>query len=65
LAIAQSRRLALLALGLARARPTSLLVYKDIYAEFFARVKAIKLGNPLDTDTVVVFEASNDQFEKT
>ncbi|UYZ57561.1 aldehyde dehydrogenase family protein [Hymenobacter latericus] len=48
--------------------PSRMLVHEDIYDEFIerviARVKAIKLGNPLDKDTMMGAQASNDQFEK-
>ncbi|AMR29029.1 aldehyde dehydrogenase [Hymenobacter psoromatis] len=48
--------------------PSRLLVHEDIYDEFIARViarvKAIKLGNPMDTNTMMGAQASNDQFEK-
>lgn len=48
--------------------PSRMLVHEDIYDEFIARViervKAIKLGNPMDTDTMMGAQASNDQFEK-
>ncbi|SDX75685.1 aldehyde dehydrogenase family protein [Hymenobacter psychrophilus] len=48
--------------------PSRILVQEDIYDEFMARVvervKAIKLGNPLDMETMMGAQASNDQFEK-
>ncbi|MFD2784148.1 aldehyde dehydrogenase family protein [Hymenobacter rubripertinctus] len=48
--------------------PSRILVQEDIYDEFMARVvervKAIKLGNPLDMQTMMGAQASNDQFEK-
>jgi aldehyde dehydrogenase len=48
--------------------PSRMLIQEDIYDEFIARViervKAIKLGNPLDMDTMMGAQASNDQFEK-
>jgi len=48
--------------------PSRMLVHEDIYDEFMARVlervKAIKLGNPLDMETMMGAQASNDQFEK-
>jgi aldehyde dehydrogenase len=48
--------------------PSRMLVQEDIYDEFIARViervKAIKLGNPLDMETMMGAQASNDQFEK-
>ncbi|RYU81585.1 aldehyde dehydrogenase family protein [Hymenobacter persicinus] len=48
--------------------PSRMLVQEDIYDEFVARViervKAIKLGNPLDLDTMMGAQASHDQFEK-
>ncbi|GAB2957645.1 aldehyde dehydrogenase family protein [Hymenobacter coalescens] len=48
--------------------PSRMLVHEDIYDEFMerviARVKAIKLGNPLDKETMMGAQASNDQFEK-
>ena len=44
------------------------LVHESIYDEFMkrciARVKAIKMGNPLDTDTMIGAQASSDQLEK-
>ncbi len=48
--------------------PSRALVQKSIYDEFMekavARVQLIKQGNPLDTDTMVGAQASNDQLEK-
>ena len=48
--------------------PSRALVQKSMYDEFvpraLERVKAIKMGNPLDTDTMMGAQASNDQFEK-
>ena len=48
--------------------PSRALVHESIYDDFIercvARVKAIKLGNPLDTDTMVGAQASSDQLEK-
>ena len=48
--------------------PSRALVQKSIYDSFvpdaIERVKAIKQGNPLDTDTMMGAQASNDQFEK-
>ncbi|ATD00028.1 MAG: aldehyde dehydrogenase family protein [Pseudomonadota bacterium] len=48
--------------------PSRLLVQEDIYDEFIARVidrtKQIKRGNPLDTDTMVGAQASQEQFDK-
>ena len=48
--------------------PSRMLVHEDIYDDFIARViervKAIKLGNPLDMNTMMGAQASNDQFEK-
>jgi len=48
--------------------PSRMLVHEDIYDDFIARViarvKAIKLGNPLDLETMMGAQASNDQFEK-
>lgn len=45
-----------------------LLVQEDIYDKFvermIARVKAIKIGHPLDTDTMMGAQASKEQFEK-
>ena len=48
--------------------PSRILVQEDIYDKFMERViertKAIKMGNPLDPDTMMGAQASNDQFEK-
>ena len=48
--------------------PSRLLVHEDIYDKFIERViqrtKAIKLGHPLDPETMMGAQASNDQYEK-
>ena len=48
--------------------PSRALVDKSIYDEFLAaaviRTKAVRQGNPLDTDTMIGAQASNDQLEK-
>ena len=48
--------------------PSRLLVHEDIYDQFMERViqrtEAIKLGHPLDADTMMGAQASNDQYEK-
>jgi aldehyde dehydrogenase len=48
--------------------PSRALIQASIYDQFLGdaveRVKGIKQGNPLDTDTQVGAQASNDQFEK-
>ncbi|GGK69993.1 acetaldehyde dehydrogenase ExaC [Amphritea balenae] len=48
--------------------PSRLLVQEDIYDSFIAKVieraQQIKRGNPLDTDTMVGAQASQQQFEK-
>lgn len=48
--------------------PSRMLVHEDIYEPFMkrviARTKQIKLGNPLDPDTMMGAQASNDQYEK-
>ena len=48
--------------------PSRALVQRSIYSDFvpdaIARVEAIKQGNPLDTDTMIGAQASNDQLEK-
>ena len=48
--------------------PSRALVQQSIYSEFVdlavKRVEQIKQGNPLDTDTMMGAQASNDQFEK-
>ncbi|MFI2362551.1 aldehyde dehydrogenase family protein [Promicromonospora sp. NPDC019610] len=49
--------------------PSRALIQSDIYSSFLAdavaRTEAIKQGNPLDTDTMIGAQASNDQLEKT
>jgi len=48
--------------------PSRLLVQESIYDQFIERViertKAIKLGHPLDPETMMGAQASNDQYEK-
>jgi aldehyde dehydrogenase len=48
--------------------PSRALVQESIYDDFVSRVleraKGIKQGNPLDTDTMVGAQASQEQFEK-
>ncbi|MFT4043151.1 MAG: aldehyde dehydrogenase family protein [Gordonia sp. (in: high G+C Gram-positive bacteria)] len=48
--------------------PSRALIQEDIYDNFIGRaverVKQIKQGNPLDTETTMGAQASNDQFEK-
>jgi aldehyde dehydrogenase len=48
--------------------PSRALIQQDIYQQFLsdaiARTEAIKQGNPLDTQTMVGAQASNDQLEK-
>jgi aldehyde dehydrogenase len=48
--------------------PSRALIHEDIYEAFIAkcieRVKAIKLGDPLDDSTMMGAQASNDQYEK-
>ncbi|MEO1021225.1 MAG: aldehyde dehydrogenase family protein [Bacteroidota bacterium] len=48
--------------------PSRLLVQENIYDAFIERViertEAIKLGHPLDPDTMMGAQASNDQYEK-
>ncbi|GAA1567017.1 aldehyde dehydrogenase family protein [Kribbella sancticallisti] len=48
--------------------PSRALIQAGIYDQFLtdatARTQAIKLGNPLDTDTMMGAQASNDQYEK-
>jgi aldehyde dehydrogenase len=48
--------------------PSRALIQQSIYADFLAagakRVENLKQGNPLDTDTQVGAQASNDQLEK-
>ncbi|WP_290727450.1 aldehyde dehydrogenase, partial [Gordonia sp. UBA6683] len=48
--------------------PSRALIQEDIYNDFIEkavdRVSKIKQGNPLDTDTMMGAQASNDQYEK-
>lgn len=48
--------------------PSRALIHEDIYEAFIKkcieRVKAIKLGDPLDDSTMMGAQASNDQYEK-
>lgn len=48
--------------------PSRALVQEDMYEEFMQKVvertKAIKRGNPLDTDVQVGAQASKEQFDK-
>ena len=48
--------------------PSRLLVQEDIYDDFIAKViermAQIKRGNPLDTDTMVGAQASQQQYDK-
>jgi aldehyde dehydrogenase/alcohol dehydrogenase len=48
--------------------PSRALIQESIYDDFIdlavERTKKIKQGNPLDTDTMMGAQASNDQFEK-
>ncbi|WP_434939300.1 acetaldehyde dehydrogenase ExaC [Shewanella sp. HL-SH8] len=48
--------------------PSRLLIQEDIYPQFIAKIiersKAIKRGNPLDTETMVGAQASQEQFDK-
>ncbi|MGO1474027.1 MAG: acetaldehyde dehydrogenase ExaC [Psychrobacter sp.] len=48
--------------------PSRALIHESIYDEFMkrciARVEAIKMGNPLDTETMIGAQASSDQLEK-
>ncbi|MFE3290819.1 aldehyde dehydrogenase [Rhodococcus sp. NPDC059234] len=48
--------------------PSRSLIQADIFDEFLAmaaiRTKAVRQGDPLDTDTMIGAQASNDQFEK-
>ena len=48
--------------------PSRALVQRSIYSDFvpdaIARVEAIKQGDPLDTETMMGAQASNDQLEK-
>ena len=50
------------------ASPTRALIHEDIYEEFMKRalerVKAIKMGNPLDTETMMGAQASQQQLDK-
>lgn len=50
------------------AAPTRALIHEDIYEEFMKRalerVKAIKIGNPLDTETMMGAQASQQQLDK-
>jgi aldehyde dehydrogenase len=39
-------------------------MYRDFLADGVKRVEQIKQGNPLDTETMIGAQASNDQFEK-
>ena len=39
-------------------------MYDDFLAQAVKRTEQIKMGNPLDTDTMMGAQASNDQFEK-
>jgi aldehyde dehydrogenase len=39
-------------------------IYSDFVSEAIARVEMVKQGNPLDTDTMMGAQASNDQLEK-
>lgn len=39
-------------------------IYDDFLADGIARVQAIRQGNPLDTETMIGAQASNDQLEK-
>ncbi|ATG52876.1 aldehyde dehydrogenase [Brachybacterium vulturis] len=39
-------------------------IYDDFVADGIARVEAITMGDPLDTDTMMGAQASNDQLEK-
>jgi aldehyde dehydrogenase len=49
--------------------PSRALIQESIYDEFMekalGRVAKIKIGNPLDSDTMMGAQASNDQYEKT
>ena len=49
--------------------PSRILVHESIYEKFMSRViartKAIKMGDPLDSNTMMGAQASNDQYEKT
>ena len=48
--------------------PSRALISSDIYDSFLSdaqeRTRAVKQGNPLDTDTMIGAQASNDQLEK-
>jgi len=48
--------------------PSRLLIHEDIYDEFVAKIiertKLIKRGNPLDSETMVGAQASQEQFDK-
>jgi acyl-CoA reductase-like NAD-dependent aldehyde dehydrogenase len=48
--------------------PSRALIQESIYDQFIAdaveRTKAVTQGNPLDTDTMIGAQASNDQLEK-
>jgi acyl-CoA reductase-like NAD-dependent aldehyde dehydrogenase len=48
--------------------PSRALIQESIYDRFLAdaitRTKAVRQGNPLDTDTMIGAQASNDQLEK-
>ncbi|WP_306363538.1 aldehyde dehydrogenase [Nocardia sp. CC227C] len=48
--------------------PSRALIQSDIYDDFLAaavvRTKAVRQGDPLDTDTMIGAQASNDQLEK-
>lgn len=48
--------------------PSRILVHESIYEKFMekviARTRAIKQGNPLDPETMIGAQASNDQYEK-
>jgi aldehyde dehydrogenase len=48
--------------------PSRLLIHEDIYEKFVAKIiertKLIKRGNPLDSETMVGAQASQEQFDK-
>ncbi|WP_024794737.1 acetaldehyde dehydrogenase ExaC [Tomitella biformata] len=48
--------------------PSRALIQSSIYDDFLSlaaiRTKAVRQGNPLDTETMIGAQASNDQFEK-
>ncbi|MFZ2529784.1 MAG: aldehyde dehydrogenase [Rhodococcus sp. (in: high G+C Gram-positive bacteria)] len=48
--------------------PSRSLIQRDIFDDFLSlaavRTKAVRQGNPLDTDTMIGAQASNDQLEK-